>query len=121
MQRYLAVAAALLGASGVMAGAFGAHALSDVLPPKDLAIWETAARYQLLHALAVLALVLAPTPARLLLPGAVMVAGVLVFSGSLYALVLTNIRVLGAITPVGGLLLIAGWLLLAWRLWRHRP
>ena len=117
MPRSLAVAGALLAAIGVLAGAFGAHALKSIVPPADLVIWETAVRYQLFHALALLVLGLQHNP-RLAPPALVMVPGVLVFSGSLYLLVLTNTRWLGAVTPFGGTLLIFAWLLLAWRLWR---
>lgn len=107
---------ALLGFLGVAAGAFGAHGLRGRLEPRDLEIFETAVRYQLVHALA-LGLIAAlgslrPGP---LLPAAAwaFTAGVVVFSGSLYALVLTQTRWLGAITPLGGLAMLAGWTLLA--------
>lgn len=115
--RALAVAGALLAAIGVLAGAFGAHALKTLVSPGDLLIWETAVRYQLFHALALLILGLQQRP-QLLLAGLVILPGVLVFSGSLYLLVLSDTRWLGAVTPLGGSLLIIGWLILAWRLWR---
>ena len=113
--RAAATIAALLGAAGVGLGAFGAHALRSRLEPRDLEIFETAVRYQMYHAFALLA-------AAWLLsrnaPGAsaaawAFLAGVIVFSGSLYLMVATGQRWLGAVTPLGGLLLIAGWLLMA--------
>jgi uncharacterized membrane protein YgdD (TMEM256/DUF423 family) len=103
--------AALLGATAVAAGAFGAHALVDAIPPERLETWRTAASYQLVHAvlLASLAVHGDPRPwARRLLTG-----GVLVFAGTLYLLVLLDLPVLGAITPIGGASLIAGWAALA--------
>lgn len=110
--------AALLAAAGVMAGAFGAHALRDVVAPADLAIWDTASRYHLMHAIALLAVGL-KFDANLQKPAAVLLLGILIFSGSLYLLVLTGLRWLGAITPIGGVALILGWLWLAWQLWRQ--
>ncbi len=108
----LILISALTGALGVAAGAFGAHALKTRLPVDLLAVWNTAAHYQLLHAVALLALALyAQSTGRTVnLPWGLMFAGVLLFSGSLYAMCLSGLRTLGAITPVGGLLMIAGWL-----------
>jgi len=104
------------GFAGVAAGAFGAHALRTRLPAELLAVWETAARYQLVHALALLAVALliarAPSGAAAA-AGWLFAAGVLLFSGSLYALALTGVRVLGAITPLGGVCFLAGWAALA--------
>jgi uncharacterized membrane protein YgdD (TMEM256/DUF423 family) len=99
----------------VAAGAFGAHALRDRLPPADLAIFETAARYQMYHALALLAvgwLVERGHP-RAHLAGMLFVAGVVLFSGSLYILTLCGIRWMGAVTPFGGAAFILGWVALA--------
>lgn len=101
---------------GVAAGAFGAHLLRDVLPLSLIAIFETAVRYQMYHAFALLAtaLVAARRPTRLVgAAGWLFVIGVVVFSGSLYALSTTGIRWLGAITPIGGAAFLAGWALLA--------
>ena len=100
--------AAILGFTGVALGAFGAHGLKDVLAANGTAaIWQTAVLYQLVHAVASLwAAERRPVVARL------WAAGIVVFSGSLYALALTNIRWLGAITPVGGVLFLIGWALL---------
>lgn len=111
---------AVLAGLGVAAGAFGAHALRH-LPDGDLAIYETAVRYQLIHALALLAvaLVAAQWPGRLVhVAGWAFVTGVVVFSGSLYALVFSGIRWLGAITPIGGVAFLLGWGVLAWHAWR---
>ncbi len=104
--------AGIVGALGVALGAFGAHGLKNVVSdPALLVTWETAARYHLLHALA-LGLV-AAHPGEPRIAGALFMAGIVLFSGSLYVLVLTEQRWLGAITPLGGLALIAGWLVLA--------
>lgn len=94
-------AAALLGFLGVALGAFGAHALEGKLDARGQELWRTAVFYQLVHAVAMLA---APSTSKLFGPG------VLVFSGTLYALALGGPRWLGAVTPIGGLLLLAGWL-----------
>ena len=117
MDRTFALIGALLGFVGVAAGAFGAHALRARLTPGDLAIFETAARYQLIHAVALLGVAWATSRwpgAAASAAGWLFVAGTLVFSGSLYLLVLTGARWMGAITPLGGLALLAGWLALAW-------
>jgi len=113
---------AVYGLLGVLLGAFGAHALKAKLPPDLLAVWKTAVEYQFYHALALglVGLLLRGAPDRALdLAGACFVAGVLVFSGSLYALSLSNVRVLGAITPIGGLLFIAGWAMLLYSVSRR--
>lgn len=95
-----------------MLGAFGAHGLeARISDPDRLAWWETAARYQLVHALAICAV--AAHPARPRAAGALFTAGIALFSGSLYVMTVTNVRALGAITPLGGLCLIGGWLALA--------
>ena len=99
---------ALCGALAVVTGAFGAHGLkSRVDDLKLLKTWDTAAHYQLVHSFLFLIIPLAPRPS---LSGWLLLAGVVLFSGSLYALVLSRIKVLGAITPIGGLLMIAAWL-----------
>lgn len=105
------------GFLGVALGAFGAHALKQRLSADMLAVWRTAVEYQFYHALALLLLgVLARQWPELSLnaAGTCFMFGVLLFSGSLYALALTDVRMLGAITPVGGLLFLVGWLSLAW-------
>ncbi len=121
MDRLFFVLGAVSGALSVAAGAFGAHALKARLAPELLAIFDTAARYQALHALALLAAAWACTrwPGRAArVAGWCFVLGTVLFSGSLYALALSGVRALGAITPAGGVLLIAGWLALALAAWR---
>jgi uncharacterized membrane protein YgdD (TMEM256/DUF423 family) len=106
--------AGLLGFSAVAIGAFGAHGLRGRLSPAMLEIYRTGALYHLVHAVAVLAIALAGERlrrGRLILT--LFTAGIVVFAGSLYALALTGIGALGAVTPLGGLLLLAGWALVA--------
>jgi uncharacterized membrane protein YgdD (TMEM256/DUF423 family) len=105
--------AGTLGFLGVALGAFGAHGLRDRLAPGMLDVYKTGVLYHLLHAVALFAVALGAE--RLARPRAVatlFTAGVLIFSGSLYALALTGVGTLGAITPIGGLLLMAGWVTL---------
>ena len=109
-------AGALLAALAVALGAFGAHGLKGRVDPDMLAVWNTAAHYHLVHALALLATAWAGErwPSRL--PGwagRLFAVGILLFSGSLYAMVLTGQRFLGAITPFGGLAFLAAWIALA--------
>lgn len=114
MNRSLLAAGAISGAVAVAAGAFGAHALKERLTEKALAVFETGARYQMYHALAiVLCAALASTVSGARTAGWLMQAGIVLFSGSLYALALSDVKVLGAITPFGGVLFIAGWVWLA--------
>lgn len=106
----------------VAAGAFGAHALRQRLEPDQLAVFETGARYQMYHALALLAVAWAATrwPGTLMTwAGWLFVLGTVLFSGSLYVLALSGIRWLGAITPLGGLAFLAGWLCLVLGAARH--
>ncbi|HVK82993.1 MAG TPA: DUF423 domain-containing protein [Kofleriaceae bacterium] len=108
---------ALNGALAVAAGAFGAHALRARLERPALEIFETGARYHMYHALAmILCGVIATRSATT--AGWVFQAGIVVFSGSLYALSLSGVKALGAITPLGGLAFLVGWALLAWSAWR---
>ena len=112
---WFAAAAALCGV-GVVLGAFGAHALRDRLTPDMLAVFETGVRYHFIHALALFAVAWAAGrwPGPLVgAAGWLFVAGIFVFSGSLYVLSISGVRWLGAITPIGGLCMIAGWALLA--------
>lgn len=105
----------------VAAGAFGAHGLKARLSADLLAIFETGARYHMYHALGLIAvgLVAQARPSGLLTgAGVAMLAGIVLFSGSLYALALTGVRALGAITPLGGLGFLVGWALLALAVWR---
>ena len=112
MHRPFLVAGCLLSLFAVAAGAFGAHGLEGSLSADRLATFETAARYQMYHALGLLALGLlaARWPTRAWAgPGLLMLLGVLIFSGSLYALALSGVGVFGAIAPIGGTGLIASW------------
>jgi uncharacterized membrane protein YgdD (TMEM256/DUF423 family) len=121
MDRLFFVLGALSGFVGVALGAFAAHALKARLDAATLAIFETGVRYQMFHALALLAVGWAHTRwpgAVLTASGWLFLAGTLLFSGSLYALSLSGVRWLGAITPVGGLAFLAGWLCLAWAAWK---
>lgn len=114
MNKALLAAGAIDGAIAVAAGAFGAHALKERLSEKALAVFETGARYQMYHALAiVLCAVLAGSLAGARTAGWLFQAGIVLFSGSLYVLALTDVKALGAITPFGGLAFIAGWIWLA--------
>jgi uncharacterized membrane protein YgdD (TMEM256/DUF423 family) len=115
-ERLAAVLAALNGFIAVAAGAFGAHGLRKRLDADLLAIFETGARYQMYHALALFGAAWLISrdvaPAR---PAAwLLLAGIVIFSGSLYALALTGVRGLGAVTPIGGLCFLVGWALLVW-------
>jgi uncharacterized membrane protein YgdD (TMEM256/DUF423 family) len=106
--------AAALGFVGVALGAFGAHGLRERLSPAMLEVYRTGVLYHLIHAVALLAVALGAD--RLARPQAVAIlfsAGIVLFSGSLYALSITGARVLGMITPLGGLLFMAGWATLA--------
>ncbi len=106
------VCSGILGALAVAAGAFGAHGLRGRLEPQQLAAWNTAAHYQILHSAVILALGLfeLATERSVRVPASLFTAGVLLFSGSIYLLVLGEFRFLGPVTPLGGLSLIAGWL-----------
>jgi len=114
--------AAVLMFVGVAAGAFGAHALRARLAPDALSIWQTAVQYHLWHALGLLAagllLLQRPDSAPLGVASWLFVAGIVLFSGSLYALALTGTRGLGALTPIGGIAFLAGWAAIAWAAWR---
>ena len=107
--------ASFYGAAAVVLGAFGAHALASHLPPARLASWETAVQYHLLHAVVLLALGLSygRHDRRVALSAWSFSLGIMLFSGSIYGLVLTDWRWLGPITPIGGVCLIVGWIALA--------
>jgi len=108
----------------VGAGAFGAHGLKAVLSADMLAVWQTAVHYQMVHALGLfgLGLLRAQWTDTILLAraAAIMLAGIIVFSGSLYALALSGILWLGAITPIGGLAFLVAWAMLAWCAFRRQ-
>jgi uncharacterized membrane protein YgdD (TMEM256/DUF423 family) len=118
MDRAFALAGSLSAFLAVTAGAFGAHALRARLTPELLAAFETGARYQMYHALALLAVAWAaarwaPPGLPIRAAGWLFIGGTVLFSGSLYVLALTGARWLGAITPLGGLLFLGGWIALA--------
>ncbi len=121
MERLFLILGSLSGLIAVTAGAFGAHTLRDRISADLLAIFETGVRYQIYHALALLAVAWAITRwtnSLTVFAGWLFVAGTLIFSGSLYALSLTGARWLGAIAPLGGVAFIGGWLCLALAAWR---
>lgn len=116
--------AAVLGALAVILGAFGAHGLESRLDARALEVYHTAVTYHVYHALALLALGLSGAPLAQSVYGRAAawcwLLGIAVFSGSLYALALSGVTVLGAITPIGGVLFIVGWSALALGAWRSR-
>ena len=118
LTRIFLATAAIFGGLSVIGGAFASHALKDKLTDRALAIFETGARYQMYHALALLLVALLLSRAEqsqtfFAVAGWAFIAGTIIFSGSLYALSLTNIKWLGAITPLGGVAFIVGWICLA--------
>jgi uncharacterized membrane protein YgdD (TMEM256/DUF423 family) len=116
-ERSLVIAAAVNMLIAVAAGAFGAHALKAVVSSDMLAVWHTAVTYQIAHALGlfVIALLMPRFKSALLArAGIVMLAGIVVFSGSLYALAFSGLRMLGAITPIGGAAFLLAWAMVAW-------
>lgn len=122
MARIFISVAAILGGLSVAAGGFASHALKEKLSERALEIFETAARYQMYHSLALLLVALLlmraefPVP-TLIVTGWLFIVGIAIFSGSLYALSLTGVKLLGAITPLGGAAFIAGWGTLAIAAW----
>ena len=108
---------------GVGLGAFGAHGLKTRVAPEMLTVWETAVQYHLVHALGLLLIgifcQLMPEVSLVRIAGWSIMVGIVFFSGSLYALVLTGTKPLGIITPIGGVAFLVGWLLLALSAWRH--
>ncbi|MCE9666559.1 DUF423 domain-containing protein [Myxococcus stipitatus] len=124
MMRWWLVLGAVNAFLAVAAGAFGAHGLKARLSPDLLVIFETGARYHMYHALGLVAVGLFGTlrPSSLLSgAGWAMLVGIVLFSGSLYALALSGVRALGAITPLGGTGFLVGWVLLAIAAWRSAP
>ncbi len=121
MIRFWFSSGCLMAGLGVAAGAFGAHALKERLPDDLLAVFETAVRYQIYHALGLLAVAFAVNrwpSGSFQLAGWLLLVGIVLFSGSLYALCLTRIRILGVITPFGGICFLIAWALLAWEAWK---
>jgi uncharacterized membrane protein YgdD (TMEM256/DUF423 family) len=118
---WILLTAGLLGFTGVGLGAFGAHALKESLTASGtLPLWQTAVQYHLIHAVALLALGAWPsTGIQAHWTAGCWTAGVILFSGSLYGLALGGPKILGPITPLGGLALLAGWLFIAWSAFRQ--
>jgi uncharacterized membrane protein YgdD (TMEM256/DUF423 family) len=117
VERLFAALGAISGLISVAAGAFGAHGLRARVSPDLLAVFETGARYQMYHALGLLLVAWAASRwpgAATTAAGWLFVVGTVIFSGSLYALTLSGVRALGAITPIGGVAFLAGWGALAW-------
>ncbi|MCK3682725.1 DUF423 domain-containing protein [Maribellus sp. YY47] len=124
MSRFIIMLSAVLLALAVVLGAFGAHALKTHLSSEMLQTWETGVKYHFYHALGLLLIgVLAFfMPSIYLKWSAILIfAGIVLFSGSLYVLSLSGIKILGAITPLGGLSFIAGWILLILAAWKKFP
>lgn len=116
--RWLVLIGCVSAGLGVAAGAFGAHMLKDLLEPNMLAVYDTATRYQMYHAFGLVLTGLVVRVGRdcgAVKAGWLFLAGTLLFCGSLYGVSLLGIRWLGAVTPVGGVLFIVGWLVLGWR------
>ena len=116
----LLIIGSVFAALSVLLGAFGAHGLKNRLSIEDLAIYETAVRYQMYHALGILLMGVASfylTEKLVSSPAYFLILGIIIFSGSLFLLVFTNLRWFGAITPIGGLCLIIGWLLFAYNIY----
>jgi uncharacterized membrane protein YgdD (TMEM256/DUF423 family) len=118
MTQFFLTIAAIFGGLSVAGGAFGAHALREKISERSLEIFDTGARYQMYHALALLLVAMLISrsenpPTTLLVSGWLFIIGVVIFSGSLYALSLTGIKSLGAVAPLGGLALMLGWAALA--------
>lgn len=121
MDRVFFILGAVLAGTGVAAGAFGAHALRGRLTPELLGVFEVGVRYHLIHALALFAVAWATTRwpgTATSAAGWLFLAGIILFSGSLYGLSLSGVRALGAITPIGGVAWIVGWLVLGWSVWQ---
>ncbi|MEX2115282.1 MAG: DUF423 domain-containing protein [Bacteroidota bacterium] len=123
MSKLFLVIGSLLALTGVAAGAFGAHTLRDVLSIERLEVFHTAVRYQMYHAFALFVAGWALDKyerRQFVKAGWMFLAGVALFSGSLYILVATEVRWLGAVTPVGGMAFLAGWFFLAKGFWKLR-
>jgi uncharacterized membrane protein YgdD (TMEM256/DUF423 family) len=124
MERIFFILGTLLGALSVALGAFGAHALRDRIEAGLLANYQTGVSYMFYHALALFVVVLAltrwPGSNQPVWAGWLFVVGIVFFSGSLFLMAFTGQRWLGAVTPIGGVAFIAGWLLLAWGAWQAK-
>lgn len=124
MERTFFVIGSLLGSVSVALGAFGAHALRDRIEASLLANYQTGVSYMFYHTVALFIVVLAltrwPGSSQAVWAGWLFVIGIIFFSGSLFLMAFTGMRWLGAITPIGGVAFIAGWLLLAWTAWQAK-
>ncbi len=124
MERTFFLIGSLLGSISVALGAFGAHALRDRIEASLLANYQTGVSYMFYHTLALFIVVLAltrwPGSSQAVWAGWLFVIGIVIFSGSLFLMAFTGMRWLGAITPIGGVAFIAGWLLLAWTAWQAK-
>lgn len=124
MERTFFLIASLLGSLSVALGAFGAHALRDRIEASMLANYQTGVSYMFYHTLALFIVVLAltrwPGSSQPVWAGWLFVIGIVFFSGSLFLMAFSGMRWLGAITPIGGVAFIAGWLLLAWTAWQAK-
>ena len=121
IERIFVILGALFAFVGVAAGAFGAHVLKSRISAEMLAVFEVGVRYQMVHALGLIAMAWIHTkwPSSLVTTGGwCFVIGIILFSGSLYLLSVSGIRWLGAITPFGGVAFLAGWACMAWAAWR---
>ncbi len=121
MERLFFLVGSISALIAVGLGAFGAHGLKGRLTPEMLNAFEVGVRYQMYHALALLAVAWALSRwprAEITVAGWLFVAGTIIFSGSLYLLSLTSVRWIGAITPIGGVAFLLGWLSLVWGVWR---
>jgi uncharacterized membrane protein YgdD (TMEM256/DUF423 family) len=123
MENTIVIIGAIIGALGVAAGAFGAHGLANTLTPERMDTYEIAVRYQMYHALALFAVAWAishwPGQTGWLIAAAwLFVAGVVLFSGSLYLLIVSGWRWMGAVTPLGGIAFIAGWVCVVVAAWK---
>lgn len=112
--KIFAIFTGVSGFLGVAFGAFGSHVLKDQISPYLLGVWQTAVNYQMFHTLVLLAIIILAVQQqgnrKLVIAGGLFLVGIIIFSGSLYALALTGIKGLGMVTPIGGVLLLFGWL-----------
>lgn len=122
MNKFALVSACLFCGFAVALGAFGSHALADVVSPDRLTTWQTASRYLMNHGLALFAIGLLTqlTDINVRTATRLIFSGTLIFTTSLYSLVLFDLSILGALTPIGGVLIISGWLTLLMSIIKHR-